>query len=253
MNQVRKSITALKQFEFCERQFYYQRILKLPEKPSIHLALGILYHNCLERIALGKELTNAAILNLIAEAAASPLWVEPQITLDELAAEIQFNLRRVQQQVLPHLCVQTAEVWGTHYCAKVDIVAGNTPVVEDGKIIDVLKGERCIVDWKTVSKLRSRSQYEVDQSGQLALYCLEFDAAAGAIIEIPRNPNQDLNVIVTRFDIYDLNRWRNFFDAQFAAMNSRGTNEAEYKLATRGHGLCSPKWCTHWDQCPGGK
>jgi hypothetical protein len=62
----------------------------------------------------------------------------------------------------------------------------------------------------------------------------------------------DIHVDVIRFDDYDLVRWGKFFEAQFAAMSSRGREEAEYKLAPRGHGLCSPTWCPYWDRCPGG-
>lgn len=254
MNGVKRSYTALRQFEFCERQFYFRRILGLPEAPSIHLSLGILYHEALEGLSQG-VIAKEALPPLLAKAKASPLWVDPGITDEALIDEIWTNLGRVSREVFKNghgLKVRKVETWGTRYCCKIDILAGNTPNLEDGHIIDFID-EPCVVDWKTKSGDKKRSQYATDLNPQLALYCIDLGVHNAAIIEIPRSPLQPLNTIVTRFDDYDLARWAKFFDAQFLAMNSRGAEEAEYKLAVRGHGLCSPRWCAYWDRCPGGK
>jgi len=254
VNTVKRSYTALRQFEFCERQFYFRRILGLPEPPSIALGVGILYHECLALMphgAIAREQVEAEL----AKAKAAPTWADPGITDEALVSEIWANLGRVSREVLCEgkgLQIQKAEFWGTTYCAKVDVLAGNTPVVDSGRIVDFLD-EPCVLDWKTKGGSKKRSQYATDLNPQLALYCLDVGVNNGAIVEIPRNPNNDLNVIVTEFDQHELSRWRKFFDAQFDAMNSRGTQEREYKLAYRGHGLCSPRFCTYWDRCPGGK
>lgn len=255
MNGVKRSYTALRQFEFCERQFYYRKILGLPESPSIHLSLGILYHEALEALCKFLAIDKDQIAALIVKAKGSPLWVDPGITDEALLEEIWVNLGRVNREVFQGgkgLKVLKVETWGTRYCCKIDILAANTPVIEEGRIVSFLD-EPCVVDWKTKSGDKKRSQYATDLNPQLALYCLDSGVFNAAIVEIPRSPLQDLNTIFTRFDQYDLDRWAKFFDAQFAAMNSRGLEEAEYKLAVRGHGLCSPRWCSYWDRCPGGK
>lgn len=253
-NEVKRSYTALRQFEFCERQFYYRRILGLPEPPSIALGVGILYHECLEHLCK-EPVTRGQIATMLAKAKATPIWADPGVTDDVLIDEIAINLARVQREILQDgkgLQIKKSEFWGTTYCAKIDVLAGNTPVVDSGRIVEFVD-RPCVVDWKTKGGAKKRSQYATDLNPQLALYCLDVGVNDAAIIEIPRNPKEDLNVITTQFDQYELSRWGKFFDAQFDAMNSRGTQEWEYKLAYRGHGLCSPRWCPYWDRCPGGK
>lgn len=251
-NGVKRSYTALRQFENCERQFFYQRILGLPEAPSIHLSLGILYHECLDLMCRAGAVAKEQLLPLLEKAKASRLWVDPGKPDEELIDEIWTAMGKVNRGVFQKgLRVRKSEVWGTTYCAKIDVLADNTPVVEDGRILE-FKDEPCIIDWKTKSSDKKRSQFSVDLNMQLALYCIDFGVKNGAIIEVPRHAADEINVILTSFDEYDLARWKRYLDAQFEVMSGRGTGEQEYKLASRGFPLCSPRWCSYWDRCPGG-
>ena len=90
----------------------------------------------------------------------------------------------------------------------------------------------------------------MDTSPQLALYCLDLGIHHAGFVEIRRDGS--LRTIMTVFDDAQLARWKRYFDAQFAALSSREA-ESDYRLAKPNSGLCSPKWCTFWQRCPGGE
>lgn len=256
-NQVLHSATSLKQFSFCERAFYFQRILGLPEKPGPALAVGIAYHAALERLvrdpdAQLKEIVPAALLAVKSEKS----WCDPGLPEGDLLAEISANLVRLRPIVkaLPPLVrdgVPLVEAWCEKRTGKVDLVSSRTPTCEDGQIISTEEGP-CILDWKTTAKPKGGGKWKKDHSLQLALYALEFGCTSGCTVEIPRDHRLEIYVDVVRFDQYELARWEKYFVAQFGAMASRGSSEAEYKLAERGHPLCCPAYCSFWDRCPGG-
>jgi PD-(D/E)XK nuclease superfamily protein len=254
-NNVRRSPTALAQFEKCERQFYYQRIAKLPEAPSPHLCVGILYHNVIEQFVRAGEMHPAVVDEAIRDIRGRPEWCDPGKTGDELCSEIMAAIPKIAALVerLPVVrqgSKPLVEIWGTRYTAKIDYVSTHTPVVEGGRLVDVKPG-LCVLDWKTVGGRRRRGQDDADNSAQLALYCIETGAHSAAFVEIPRDGGP-LNIVVAEFDDDTLRRWEKFLDAQFGAMQSRGPAEEQFKLAERGHPLCSPRFCTYWDRCPGG-
>lgn len=249
MNEVRWSITALRQFETCERQFYYQRILRLPERTSLALSTGSFYHAMIENILRGGKST-------LEEIFAKTTW-PPDVVVDgaALKKEVELNLQRLQTDVLPFLLPAEKdafgkpqiEVWGNRYCCKFDFVSPFIPIVQDGRIIDHKPG-RCVVDWKSATKSKDLRHHVA----QLMLYILDSQAAAGAIVEIPRNTRSSIITSVLEPDDYECRRWQSYFEAQFRAMNSRGQDETEYRLAERTNPLCSPQYCPHWDRCPGG-
>lgn len=254
-NTVRRSPTALAQFEKCERQFYYQRIAKLPEAPSVHLCVGILYHRAIEIALSGWEKGGDALREILMMKG-TPEWVDPGKTDEELAEEVSAGVTRVlaltaQLPVAldPAGC-PLIEQWGKRYTCKIDYVSTHTPVVEGGRLVDTKPG-RCVLDWKTVGGRRRRGQDDADNSAQLALYCIETGANNAAFVEIPRDGGP-LNIVAAEFDDATLRRWATFLDAQFGAMNSRGPAEADFRLAPRGHPLCSPRFCSYWDRCCGG-
>lgn len=265
MKKVRPSFSALDQFLNCERQFFYRRILGLPEPPSFYLAVGILYHDCLAELIEKREVDVEAAL---ARAKRAPGWTCPTPD-DALIEEVQTNLQRVVDEVLTPMGLSgwdptagdlgcQVEKWSNEinpkarFCAKIDFLSFRTPIVDDGRIVDY-EEEPCVVDWKTVfGTFRKRTQESTDASAQLALYCLEAGVHNAAFVEIPRDPDQDIRTIVTHFDNADLARWSQYFDEQFAAIRTRGDKEAAYRLAAPGHRLCSVKWCAYWNRCPGG-
>lgn len=254
-NAVRRSPTALKGFLECERRWYYQRILKLPEPPSIHLCIGSLYHAAIERMARQGQFTPDCAQALIATSRSEDDWVDPGVTDDELSKELVGAMGRVSAVLGKLPPVRDAEGpfverWGRRYTCKLDYLSTHTPVVEGGEVVGAEPG-LCVIDHKVVFSRRRRSQGDTDNSPQLALYAVETGANHAAYLEIPRD-GAPINVIVAEFQDDELRRWASYLDAQFKAMNSRGEDESQYRLAERGHPLCSPRWCPYWSRCVGG-
>lgn len=256
-NSVRRSPTALSLFEQCERKFYYAKVAKLPEPPSLHLCVGSLYHAVIEHWAREEGISGSDIELLIARAKGAPDWVDPGISDKDLYEELLAGVLKVGEGVIEKLPVAPGpggsprvEEWGKRYTCKIDYVSTHTPVVESGRLVDTKPG-LCVLDWKTVGGRRRRTPADADNSAQLALYCIETGAHNAAFVEIPRDGGP-LNIVAAEFDDDTLRRWATFLDAQFAAMQSRGPDEAQFRLAPRGHPLCSPRWCPFWDRCPGG-
>lgn len=258
---VRNSFSALEQFDFCERQFFFRRVLKLPEPPSHYLSIGNLYHDCIAYLlAVPGDDPEALVRRLLAKHKGETGWVCP--TPDEtLVKEVVQNLGRLQTQVFPYLKPRrrpdgTLEIeqWATRWITgKIDLVSETTPVVDPaGRITGAVESRPCVVDWKSKSSTKKRTQEETNRSKQLALYCLEKELDTGAFVEIPRDVAVPINVVVVQFTPEELDYWARWFQAQFAAMQSRGREESAYKLAPPGHPLCSERWCAHWARCPGG-
>jgi len=232
MGAVRHSPTALQQFlDVCERQFYYKRVLKLPEPSSEYLEKGNIYHDALATV-LGKKIC-------------PPLQAIPNL---------EANIERLKEKVFPWLDPEAIEEWAKkYYCGKIDLISKVTPVTNELNEIVSNRPGRCVVDWKIVFKKPKWSQKKADESIQLALYAIETGAHSAAYVEIPDNPVWPIRTFVTHYPDYYLKRWKRWLDAQFAAMDSRGTDEAAYRLASVNHGLCSPRWCPYWKRCPGGE
>lgn len=224
MSGYRKSPSSLTQFLFCERQFYYEKVLGLARPESEAIKIGHRYHAALAEAAAGR--------------------------LPDDAPE---QVRWIAANLLPHLDVEAIETWSRkEFTAKIDLVSRTTPIVKYGRVVGSEPG-RCVVDWKIVTGRRRRSQADADDSLQLALYCLEVGAHHGAFIEVP-HPDGMVRTILSEFDPFSLTRWRRYFRAQFASLSSRDPKSAvSYRLASTGHPLCSPTWCAYWRRCPGGE
>lgn len=255
MNSVRPSFTALRQFEDCERKFFYRFVLGIQEEPGPQMAIGIAYHCAIELIQRGSGLDLIGE-RAIALAKTNKGWSNPGVTEVELAAEIDANMKRLAPTLAalpPHVDAEgkpQVEVWCTKRTGKIDEVCAGTPVVEEGNRIIRLDPGICVIDYKSVGFTKSR--FKKDHSMQLAHYCLDTGATAGAIVSVPRDLRQDISIEVYQFTADELARWDKYLTAQFGAMASRGQDESQYKLATRGFPLCSPRWCQFWDRCPGG-
>lgn len=245
-----KSFSGLDQFLFCERQFYFQRLLKLPLPPNMYFAVGNLYHDMLAELSRPIE-------DLLRKHKMLPGWICP--TSDEdLVEELVQNRDRVIRETTA-LNIMHREVWSrdinpdAEFCAKLDAISTNTPVVDDyGHIIGV-EDEACVIDWKTVFGYKRRSVDDAEASAQLALYCLEAKVNSAAFIEIPRDLTRPIRTIVVKFSDKELEQWRKYFRVQFNTMLHRAGCPAEaFRLARFGERFCSKQWCGYWDQCPGG-
>lgn len=246
---VKPSFSALDQFLNCERQFYFARILKLEREPSHYLAIGGLGHEVLADAAIGNRVD---VRSKLARHKELTEW-KSDVPDDVLVRQLETILERVRKEVLPYLDVAAVEQWyRTPYLAKIDLLSNTTPLVDaHGKIVGKVT-KPCVIDWKFKFSSRSRRDQEsTDHSAQLALYCLQTGADTAAFVEIPREGGPT-HTLVTNFSAYDLVYWRRYLDSQFAAVASRGEEEAAYRLAPAGHPLCRPQFCTFWRRCPGG-
>lgn len=262
MAHIRNSHSAKHQFLFCERQFFYRRVMKIAEPPSVHLAVGNLYHDLAADAMLNIEITPLLIKQRILQHKQKDTWCCP-VSDAVLIKEVENNMKRLVDDVFPHFTPMEdlatgqplVERWerGTYF-GKIDLVANETPVVDDRLQITGTEPEPCIVDWKTKSNLNNRKMF-FDQSKheQGTLYCLMREVKSVAFVEIPRDWRAPIHTLVHTYTTAELGRWKRYHDAQFAAMQSRGGKEEEYKLADPSSPLCSSRWCAYWDRCPGGE
>lgn len=250
---VSKSFSSLDLFLDCERRFYYRKIARLKEPPSLYFCVGNLYHAAIEADLMGE-------LDLEAEIHAAMQksdWSCPSSAAD-LEKEINHNLERLREEVFPYLDIKFTECWSkdinasAQYCAKLDAYSTSTPIVEDGTITGSIEDQPCVVDWKTIFGSRRRSQEDANSSPQLALYCLEAKTNHAAFVEIPRYTGVPINTIVVAFTDEELAYWEKWFNVQFLAMSTRGQDEKAYRLSVPGNYRCSLKWCPYWRICPGG-
>jgi len=258
MARIRNSHSAKQQFCFCERQFFYRRVKKIPEPPSVHLAVGNLYHD----LAADHYLSGEYDVEVrIREHTQKKTWCCP-LSDKVLLNEVTNNMARLKKEVFHWFTPAynpegqpLVEQWERgKYFGKIDMVANDTPVVDDKLQITSSILEPCIVDWKTKSNLNNRKMF-FDQSKheQGTLYCLMRNVKSVAFVEIPRDWRAPIHTLVNTYTTEELGRWKRYHDAQFAAMQSRGGKEEEYKLADPSSPLCSPRWCAYWAQCPGGE
>jgi PD-(D/E)XK nuclease superfamily protein len=249
-----RSFSAIEQFEFCEMQYFYDRILKLPRPPNHYFSIGGLYHDCLARMTEEPEFDlDALVTETLNIHRQKTDWNCPTSD-DLLIAEVVANLWRVNQEICPHLQPLEVETWARRfYLGKIDLLSATTPVVNSYGAITGSIPEKCVIDWKVkFSAKKKRDQDSTDNSKQLALYCLEKGVTRAAFVEIPRDLAQPLNTIVTEFTAEQLEWWGRWFNHQFAAAESRGQDPKNYRLAPPGHPLCSARWCHHYTRCPGG-
>lgn len=262
MRKVRHSFSAGNQFSFCERQFFYDRVQRLPQEPSHYLSVGNLYHDLLaEMLETNDSVSAERIITVLGEHKAKPDWVCPTAD-DRLVKEVDDNLKRVHLDILPHVEPRVSETgeleverWhrGT-FLGKIDCVSVYTPTVDDRLQVIGHEAHDCIIDWKSKSSLRNRRlEFTTDMLKQGSLYCLMKDVDRVCFVEIPRDTEAPVHTLVHQFSADELARWGRFHAAIFDAMDTRGPNEAAYKLADPGSPLCCARWCSHWRRCPGGE
>jgi hypothetical protein len=260
------SFSSLDQFLKCERQWFYRRIKKLPEKPSFYLAIGNLYHEVLQwtvELGLGPSGREDLIDRLFVEHASRPTWSCP--TKEEvLKKEIYTNVSRVQYEVIEPMRKAGAdfECEKSHkYLAKIDLLTSMHPEVSMGEVVGVTD-QPGVLDYKIkFSTYNRRSQGDADLSAQLAMYCILEGVSWAGFVEIPRSIKAPVNVIAKSFSAEELKWWERYLDSQTASVNlrrylhanmSEKELEAGFRLASPDSTLCSEKWCSFYNRCPGG-
>jgi len=258
------SYSSLTQFMNCERQWYYQRILKLPQVPSFYLAIGNLYHAVFEHMVKEcvAECLEPLVDDLFVEHASAPTWKCPTSEAN-LKREIVANARRVWDEILDPLvnggAVLTPEK-SHKYLAKIDLLSTKRPEISMGEIVGIVD-EPGVLDYKIkFSTYNRRTQKDADNNAQLAMYCILEDVRWAGFVEIPRSLKASINIIAKSFTDEELHWWVRYFDEQKATIESRrrlGIGETEvaehhFRLSDPANSLCSEKWCDYWKNCPGG-
>jgi hypothetical protein len=260
------SPSSQKQFLNCERQWYYKRVLRMPEPPSFYLAIGNLYHSVFEHM-VKEDVECLAVLvdDLHVEHASQPTWTCPT-SEENLKREIVANAERVAEEIIDPLVAAGAVLtpeksW--KYLAKIDLLTSKRPEVSMGEIKGVVD-EPGVLDYKIkFSTHNRRGSDAAENDEQLAMYCLLEEVNWAAFVEIPRSLKAPINVIGKQFSDHELEWWATYFDEQTAAINSRrhirdrGLETEEdiedrFRLAHPSNSLCDSRWCAYWAHCPGG-
>lgn len=247
---IRPSFSAVDQFVACERRLYYEKIAKIPQPASHYLCIGNFYHAVIAYVLAGYEAARTSFSEMLSALRAKERggWAQ-DVSDDALCDEVGLAVAVLADTVFPHIKARSLEQWAPDpHCAKIDVLSEWTPIAGDDGVAIGHTEEPCVIDWKTAFG-RSKPHRPV---AQLAHYCIATGTRNAGFCEVFRDGTRP-RLQMTRFDDYDLRRWKTYFDQQFAAMASRGTDEANYKLAAPDHPLCSPKFCGHWKHCPRGE
>jgi hypothetical protein len=253
------SFSGIDCFTTCERKYYLERILKIPEEESLPLVVGDVYHKILADTYLQPNLNLATRIETQLNRAAERL--KPfDVNMAEFREELTDNIPRVLTLQGPAMFRPVA-VNGTlmverkfaderiGYCGVLDLLSDHAPLVnEDGRVV-TWQPEHCVVDWKTTASNRRRTDRSVRTSAQLALYAIEADVRCGVFVEIPRNLDRPINTRVVRYSEKDLVNWRRYLENIRDAILSRGTEEKRFKMAAPDMYLCNPAYCRHWERC----
>lgn len=166
------------------------------------------------------------------------------------------------------------EEWFNHcgllkIVGKIDLQSSRTPLFDpNGKPCGSTEGH-CVLDHKTIGNpMRINSPHEAKRSLQLQIYCLATGARnAGFIYYLPGGA--PVRGVVVSFDEAQLTLTESWLTTTLNVVDSRwveakrlsgcgngapevaGFNLQPFSLAAPGHGLCSAKYCDHWDICLG--
>jgi hypothetical protein len=249
------SFSSLDTFAKCEHQWWYKYVEKIPEGPAPQLVVGIVYHEALAYLLAERALpSDDMIRDWFHEQEDKPFW-DQNLNVEIARKEVLLTLRRVERELLSWFKADNVETWlprRGQYTGKIDAILQETPVVDSGAIVDTRPGA-CILDWKTVesaAKAAKNAQYK-DHGFQLAMYAVPLGIQAGCIVEVPRDGVSAINTTVYTFDDAFLRRVSNYVTQQIAAATSRKALE-HCSLAAWNNPLCSKKFCSYWDRCPGG-
>lgn len=255
------NFSSLDLFDLCERKYYYEKVEGFDEKDSPILLIGSAYHSAIADM-LEEEMPLVSAL----ESTFSGVTLQEglqrfKISPSELRAEMALNLARLQSDVLTpaeirpeyrdHYPVVEHQYknYKTGFYGTVDLVSVTTPVVDaSGRVIGKTDSP-CVIDWKTLTSDRRRSQRDAVYSPQLASYARAMNVRNAAFVEIPRNLDKEIRVRVVNYTEVDMRNWASFLDAQRVALISRRKNKVNFKPTKRKNPLCSPIWCEHFCKC----
>lgn len=248
------SFSDLDLFDLCERKFYFEKILKEPQKPSAILEVGQTYHAALAAfwtVDLPDPLRLAAAAVVKHTEALAPFGVNLPGLIDELKG----NLERLMDKVLlpgkvtPLYVERRFDNHRLGFKGIIDILSHATPIVDEKGHVTGSSPEPCVLDYKSLTSDRRRSQRDCEMSPQLALYALEAGVSAAGFVEIPRNLEKEIKTRIVHYSPEDLANWLLYLQGQRRTLFKRGKKKENFRMCSRKNPLCNPMWCAHFLKC----
>lgn len=255
------SFSAEDLFSTCERKFYYERVVGEKSGDNAITVVGDTYHKVLADYWRRHEAVSLERIVKEQLARDTPRLQSFGIDVGELEGELFFNVSRVattlfvpggiepewhdNEPVIERDFINTA--LGRR--GIIDMVSRRSPLVDGAGNVVGFAEEPCVLDYKSVSSERRRSERDAKFSEQLALYADTVDVRRAGYVEIPRNTNRPLNVRMVTYSDQDIRWFRKYAAEIAAAIRSRGTDMLNYKRTERSNPLCSPMWCKKFTEC----
>ncbi len=253
------SFSAADAFTGCERRYFYEKVMQEKQPETAPLVVGNVYHSAIAEMLRNRLLTPADAVASAAGPAAEALEAV-RVDPDALMDEMEQNLTRLDEEVLAYVVPASCEDGGAFvekkfedtrlgYRGVIDVVSMTVPVTKDGTVIGWKPG-KCVLDWKSLTSDRRRSDRDAKFSPQLGLYALAVQGATAAgFVEIPRDVTKPIKVRMSEYTGDTLANMDIWLRAIRATMISRGTDIVNYRMTERSNGLCSPSWCPFWFKC----
>lgn len=255
------SFSGIDLFTTCERKYFYDRILDSPMVEGPALVVGNVYHEaiaeCIRRNWSRPHREVAAEYVVKATEALERVKVSAPDLIDE--AEV--NLRRVQDTLFGPGGLVAETVNGKleveqrffddrlGYTGVIDLVSTRTPVVNPRGMVTGFIDGRCVVDWKSITSDRRRTERDARLSPQLGLYKSVKKAPWSCFVEIPRDVEKPIQVRVSPHDDRTQETMEVWLRSIRQTMLARGTAMENYRMTERENGLCAPLWCAHYYKC----
>jgi hypothetical protein len=241
------SFSSADMFQRCERQYYFEKVEGRKQPPNATLLVGQAYHKAIACKLHSKPWS--------LEDAEKEELVISGVNVDGLIAEVAYNLTRIEPLLValgaPEIVEQEFADRSIGYRGVIDAVFPNTPdSTPEGIFTGTVRPGRCVVDWKSLTSDRRRSQRDTNLSPQLAQYAIERKTTAAAFVELPRDTEKPVKIRVATYTENELENWRQYMIGLRQAIISRGRRKENFKQCDRKNNpLCSELWCPHYSTC----
>jgi len=252
------SVTQVRQWLKCQKQFHFSRILRRPGRYGVAMALGIGVHAGIAKANLIRQVGGKPDIDLIIEEHDTKLDEElssREYVFDAMRTpdEIKRRGQKVLRTFIPHLDKLT----GLPMLVEHKIDGGI--VMEDGTeltgYIDLVDVNGSIYDFKIGG--RPKSQKDADKDLQLSLYrfAIHGNSPVPTKVSLISGDSKTGNPSVAE-------SLRTAEDAVAAYLTVNAVSKQINTAMQDGNFVpntegwwCSPEYCEHWDVCPfgGGK
>lgn len=241
------SFSQLSLLSECERKYFYRYVLGMTDPSGEAADVGTVYHHLMEKLPRESWSDRARVARALGQA-----WRDQGLDGPPPIDEVLRNLARADACLplfQPDDLTELTLDW-----------AGWRMVIDR---LMLRPGRRpFLLDYKTVSGRRRRSQRDANYSPQLALYACAIadrypiesaEGVDGAFFELPRSGGRVERLLPVRWLPKHLARWRAWFDEQLDAHKCRPDRIEAFPRCAPSNPLCSPMWCSFWSNCYGGQ